>query len=118
MKLGPAPSLRFMLMRLLPIVLSGAGALYFGNVAYLSLSVAFIQILKVRGLCYSKKTLQIEPTLIHTFLMRLIGNLSCSVLLYLADVNTFTYSSLCQSLMYLFNLVRELPDAFHTPCVC
>lgn len=49
MTLGPAPSLRFMVTRLLPIVLSGAGALYFGNVAYLSLSVAFIQILKVGG---------------------------------------------------------------------
>lgn len=46
-KLGPPPTLRFLVTRLLPIVLSSAGALYFGNVAYLSLSVAFIQILKV-----------------------------------------------------------------------
>ena len=47
MKLGPAPSIRFFAMRLLPIVLCAGGALYFGNVAYMSLSVAFIQILKV-----------------------------------------------------------------------
>ena len=46
-KLGPAPSLRFTATKLLPVVLCSAGALYFGNVAYLSLSVAFIQILKV-----------------------------------------------------------------------
>lgn len=51
-KLGPAPSLRFLVTRLLPIVLSSAGALYFGNVAYLSLSVAFIQILKVCNQCF------------------------------------------------------------------
>ena len=48
MKLGPAPSSHFFATRLMPIVLCAGGALYFGNVAYLSLSVAFIQILKVR----------------------------------------------------------------------
>ena len=47
MKLGPAPSAHFFATRLMPIVLCAGGALYFGNVAYLSLSVAFIQILKV-----------------------------------------------------------------------
>ena len=47
MKLGPAPGPHFFATRLLPIVLCAGGALYFGNVAYLSLSVAFIQILKV-----------------------------------------------------------------------
>jgi hypothetical protein len=52
MTLGPAPSLHFMLTRLLPVVLSGAGALYFGNVAYLSLTVAYIQILKVSFVLY------------------------------------------------------------------
>lgn len=36
-----------MAMRLLPIAACTAGTLYFGNIAYLSLSVAFIQILKV-----------------------------------------------------------------------
>ena len=46
-RLGPAPSPRFMATKLLPVVLCSAGALYFGNVAYLSLSVAFIQIIKV-----------------------------------------------------------------------
>ncbi len=46
-RLGPAPTPRFMATKLLPVVLCSAGALYFGNVAYLSLSVAFIQILKV-----------------------------------------------------------------------
>ena len=46
-RLGAAPSLHFMATMLLPVVLCSAGALYFGNVAYLSLSVAFIQILKV-----------------------------------------------------------------------
>lgn len=50
-KLGPAPTPHFLATRLLPIVLSSAGALYFGNVAYLSLSVAFIQILKVGCRC-------------------------------------------------------------------
>ena len=49
MKLGPAPSTHFFAARLMPIVLCAGGALYFGNVAYLSLSVAFIQILKVSG---------------------------------------------------------------------
>ncbi len=49
--LGPAPTPHFLATRLLPIVLSSAGALYFGNVAYLSLSVAFIQILKVWCRC-------------------------------------------------------------------
>ena len=47
MKLGPAPGVHFFATRLLPIVLCAGSALYFGNVAYLSLSVAFIQILKV-----------------------------------------------------------------------
>ena len=47
MQLGPAPSVHFFATRLLPIVLCAGGALYFGNVAYMSLSVAFIQILKV-----------------------------------------------------------------------
>ena len=49
MKLGPRPSLRVFATRLLPVVAFTAGSLYFGNVAYLSLSVAFIQILKVRS---------------------------------------------------------------------
>ena len=48
MKLGPRPSLPVFATRLLPVVAFTAGSLYFGNVAYLSLSVAFIQILKVR----------------------------------------------------------------------
>ena len=51
MKLGPRPSLRVFATRLLPVVAFTAGSLYFGNVAYLSLSVAFIQILKVRCCC-------------------------------------------------------------------
>ena len=34
--------------RLLPVVICQAGSMFFGNFAYLSLSVAFIQILKVR----------------------------------------------------------------------
>ncbi len=46
MKLGPRPSPRVFATRLLPVVAFTAGSLYFGNVAYLSLSVAFIQILK------------------------------------------------------------------------
>ena len=48
-RLGPAPTPHFMATKLLPVVLCSAGALYFGNVAYLSLSVAFIQIMKVRS---------------------------------------------------------------------
>lgn len=47
MQLGPAPSLQFFLLRLMPVVACAAGSLYLGNLAYLSLSVAFIQILKV-----------------------------------------------------------------------
>ncbi|KAK9848406.1 hypothetical protein WJX84_008641 [Apatococcus fuscideae] len=47
MQLGPAPSLRFFLTRLMPVVACAAGSLYLGNLTYLSLSVAFIQILKV-----------------------------------------------------------------------
>ncbi|KAK9846011.1 hypothetical protein WJX81_008360 [Elliptochloris bilobata] len=47
MKLGPRPSWHVFATRLLPVVAFTAGSLYFGNVAYLSLSVAFIQILKV-----------------------------------------------------------------------
>ena len=39
--------MHFFATRLLPIVLCAGGALYFGNVAYMSLSMAFIQILKV-----------------------------------------------------------------------
>ena len=50
MQLGPAPSLRFFSTRLMPVVACAAGSLYLGNLAYLSLSVAFIQILKVRFL--------------------------------------------------------------------
>jgi len=49
MKLGPRPSPRVFATRLLPVVAFTAGSLYFGNVAYLSLSVAFIQILKACG---------------------------------------------------------------------
>ena len=49
MKLGPRPSPRVFATRLLPVVAFTAGSLYFGNVAYLSLSVAFIQILKARA---------------------------------------------------------------------
>ena len=48
MKLGPRPSPRVFATRLLPVVAFTAGSLSFGNVAYLSLSVAFIQILKAR----------------------------------------------------------------------
>eukprot|EP00884_Botryococcus_braunii_P022451 jgi/Botrbrau1/8890/Bobra.0148s0010.1 len=42
-----APSLRTYVTRLVPIVLCSAGSLGFGNAAYLSLSVSFVQILKV-----------------------------------------------------------------------
>ncbi|KAK9829753.1 hypothetical protein WJX72_007680 [[Myrmecia] bisecta] len=47
MSLGPPPALSFYLTRLMPVVVCTAGTLYLGNVSYLSLSVAFIQILKV-----------------------------------------------------------------------
>ncbi|EIE19444.1 hypothetical protein COCSUDRAFT_67899 [Coccomyxa subellipsoidea C-169] len=74
-KLGPAPSLRFLVTRLLPIVLSSAGALYFGNMAYLSLSVAFIQILKVL-------TPAVTLAICATFgLERLTGSLLVSILM-------------------------------------
>lgn len=41
------PSMRFFVQHLLPIVLLSALSLVFGNMAYTSLSVAFIQVLKV-----------------------------------------------------------------------
>lgn len=44
--LRPPPSPRFFLTALLPIVASTAATMFFGNYAYLYLSVAFIQILK------------------------------------------------------------------------
>ena len=44
--LGRRPSLSSLALRLAPAVLCSAGTLYLGNAAYLSLSVAFIQILK------------------------------------------------------------------------
>lgn len=62
-RLGPAPSLAFMATKLLPVVLCSAGALYFGNVAYLSLSVAFIQILKVGMFACVLVCLQARPPL-------------------------------------------------------
>ena len=46
MSIGKRPDASFLLTKLLPVVLCTAGALFFGNFAYLSLSVAFIQILK------------------------------------------------------------------------
>ena len=45
--LGPAPRSVADAARLAPAVFCSAGTLYFGNAAYLSLSVSFIQILKV-----------------------------------------------------------------------
>ena len=44
--LGRAPSAGVFLLRVLPSVVSFAGTLYLGNLAYLSLSMAFIQMLK------------------------------------------------------------------------
>lgn len=44
--LGKRPALASLAARLAPAVLCSAGTLYLGNAAYLSLSVAFIQILK------------------------------------------------------------------------
>ena len=44
--LGPVPRPSVFLLRLMPGVLSFAGTLYLGNFAYLSLSMAFIQMLK------------------------------------------------------------------------
>ena len=53
MPVGKRPDAAFLLTKLLPVVLCTSGSLFFGNYAYLSLSVAFIQILKVcvHGLC-------------------------------------------------------------------
>lgn len=45
--LGPPPPPSIFLTHLLPVCACAAGTLYFGNAAYLSLSVAFIQMLKV-----------------------------------------------------------------------
>lgn len=45
--LTQVPSLRVFAFQLLPLALATAGALFTGNFAYLSLSVAFLQILKV-----------------------------------------------------------------------
>lgn len=78
-KLGPAPTPHFMATRLLPIVLSSAGALYFGNVAYLSLSVAFIQILKVLtpavtlAICATFKLERLTGSLLLSILMITLG---------------------------------------------
>ena len=47
MPIGKRPDATFLVTKLLPVVLCTAGALFFGNFAYLSLSVAFIQLLKV-----------------------------------------------------------------------
>ena len=47
MSCRPRPTIRFFLKRLLPIVLLSALSLVSGNMAYTSLSVAFIQVLKV-----------------------------------------------------------------------
>lgn len=44
--LGKAPMPGVFLLRVLPSVVSFAGTLYLGNYAYLSLSMAFIQMLK------------------------------------------------------------------------
>ena len=44
--LGPIPRPSVFLLRVMPGVLSFAGTLYLGNFAYLSLSMAFIQMLK------------------------------------------------------------------------
>lgn len=44
--LGRAPSAGVFSLRVLPSVVSFAGTLYLGNLAYLSLSMAFIQMLK------------------------------------------------------------------------
>lgn len=46
MPLGKPPSPGVFLLRVLPSVVSFAGTLYLGNFAYLSLSMAFIQMLK------------------------------------------------------------------------
>jgi hypothetical protein len=42
--LRPVPPLRFALTRIAPIVASTAATMFFGNAAYLTLSVAFIQV--------------------------------------------------------------------------
>ena len=47
LRIGPRPDLAFTVTRLLPVVMCQAGSMFFGNFAYLSLSVSFIQILKV-----------------------------------------------------------------------
>eukprot|EP00798_Chlamydomonas_sp_ICE-L_P028170 gene28170-31270_t len=46
MPLRRPPSMKFCIYNLLPIIFSSAASLFFGNVAYLYLSVTFIQILK------------------------------------------------------------------------
>ncbi len=46
--LRPPPSVRQFATQLLPITAASAATMYFGNMSYLYLSVAFIQILKVR----------------------------------------------------------------------
>lgn len=46
MHIGPVPSLHIYLIRLLPLILATAATMFLGNVCYLYLSVAFIQILK------------------------------------------------------------------------
>ncbi len=48
MPLRPVPPADVFALKLVPIALSFAATLYSGNLAYLSLSVAFIQILKVQ----------------------------------------------------------------------
>jgi hypothetical protein len=59
-----APSLKTYLTRLVPIVLCSAGSLGFGNAAYLSLSVSFVQILKVRAMCCVK----VPPLIMHCYI--------------------------------------------------
>lgn len=46
--LRPPPGVRQFVTQLLPITAASAATMYFGNMSYLYLSVAFIQILKVR----------------------------------------------------------------------
>lgn len=46
MPLRPMPIFSFLLKKLSPVVLCCAASMYFGNAAYMHLSVAFIQILK------------------------------------------------------------------------
>jgi hypothetical protein len=100
MSLRPTPSPREFLFKLSPIILNTAGTMFTGNVAYLYLSVAFIQILKAFTpavtmiLCLAMGVETLSLALVASILLIALGT-SAAVLIESGTPAFSLYGFLC-----------------------